>query len=86
MEVPLLGLEVEQHEDEQIQDQDGAGVDDDLHDRQELGVQQHEEPRHMPEEREQGDAAVHRVPERHRQHPRHDADQGKVGEDDRCHA
>jgi hypothetical protein len=54
-------LDVDQHDHEQEQDHDAAGVDQDLHRRQELGVAQHEEHRHHEEGLEQGEGGVDRA-------------------------
>jgi hypothetical protein len=42
----LLLFEVQQHDDEEKEHHDRAGIDEDLHRRQEKGVQQHEQAGH----------------------------------------
>jgi len=62
--LPLVGivlLEVQDHHDEQVQHQDGAGVHDQLDRRQELGVQGDEQARDVEEHHEERDDAVHGV-------------------------
>ena len=55
-----LARQIEQHEKEQIEHQDGARVDDDLHGRQELRAHEHEDPGDVQEERENPEHAVNR--------------------------
>ncbi len=60
---PQLGeVHVEHHHDEQEQHGDGADVDHDQDHRQELGAEQHEQPRRVEEREDQEEHRVHGVP------------------------
>ena len=62
--IPLRGVlarHVQQHHDEQEEHHDRAGVDDDLHDRDERRVEQHVEAGQRAERRDQQQHAVDRV-------------------------
>ena len=86
MEIAFVGLEVQQHQHEEIQDENGAGIDDDLHRPEKLGIEQHEEAGHMEQQgqrargRNARDASV-----RHRQDARSHTGQCKINEKDRNH-
>ena len=54
-------VDVEHHDDEQEQHRDRADVDDDQDHRQELGAQQHEQPRRVEEGEDQEQHRVHGV-------------------------
>jgi len=57
----LLPRHVQQHDDEEEKDHDGAGVDDDLRHGGERRVEQHVEPGERAERRDEQHHAVHRV-------------------------
>ena len=59
--VPDLERQIEQHQHEEVQDQNGTGVDDDLDGEQKFGIEEHEEAGHMQEQRQQGQAAMDRA-------------------------
>ena len=73
MQIPLIALEIEEHEDEQIEDENRAGVDDDLDGEQKLRVEEHEEAGHMQQQRQQGNPAMDGIPQGDGENPRHDA-------------
>src|SRR5581483_12494151 len=74
MQVPLIGLQIEQHEHAQVQDENGARIDDDLDGKQEFGVQKHEQPGDMQQQREERQTAMDGVAKRDREHAGRDAD------------
>ena len=61
----LLAVDAEQHDHEQDQHDDGAGVDDDLHGGEELGVLLEEQHRHAEQRRHQAERRVDRVARDH---------------------
>ena len=61
-------LQVHEHDDEQVQDDDAAGVDQDLDRREELRAEQHVERRDEQEIEHQKEDAVHRVLRADHQH------------------
>jgi len=79
----LVG-QVEQHHDEQIEDQDRARVDDDLHRRQKLRAQQQEDARDVQEQDQHPQHAVDRIPARDREEGARHADDRHVIESDLC--
>ena len=78
VEVLFFRLEVQEHQDKEIQNQNGPGIDDNLDGKQEFGIQKDKDSSHMEQKREEGQTAMNRVSERHRENPCHDADRGKV--------
>ena len=68
-----LARQVEQHEKEQVEHQNGARVHDDLHSRQELRADEQEDARHVQEERENPEHAVDRIAASHGQNRARDA-------------
>ena len=85
MEIPVVGLQVHKHQDEEIQDEDRTGVDDDLHGPEELGVEEDEESGDMDQQGQERQAAMHRVPECDRQDARSNTGQCEIGEKDQNH-
>jgi hypothetical protein len=47
VEIPVVGLQVQEHQYEEVQDEDRTGIDDDLHGPEELGVEEDEESGNM---------------------------------------
>jgi hypothetical protein len=50
VEIPIVGFQVQEHQYEEIQDEDGSGVDNNLHGPEELGVEEDEESGDMEQE------------------------------------
>ena len=50
MEIPVVGLQVQEHQYEEVQDEDRTGIDDDLHGPEELGVEEDEESGNMDQQ------------------------------------
>src|SRR5262249_45712257 len=85
MEVPFFGLEIQQHQDEEIQDEDRPSIDDNLHRPEKFGVQEDKEPRNVEQEGQESQAAVHGVAQRHREDPCSNTHERKVGKEDNGH-
>ena len=76
--LPQLGeIHVEHHHDEQEQHRDRADIDDDQDHRQELGAEQHEQPRRVDEGEDQVQHRMHRVFRRDDHEGRRDANPGE---------
>ena len=61
MEIPVVGLQVQEHQYEEVQDEDRTGIDDDLHGPEELGVEEDEESGNMDQQGQERQAAMHRM-------------------------
>ena len=85
MEIPVVGLQVHEHQYEEIQDEDRAGVDDDLHGPEKLGVEEDEESGDMDQQGQESQAAMHRVLERDGQDARSNTGQCEIGKKDNNH-
>ena len=68
-----LARQIEQHQKEQIEHQDGARVHDDLHGRQELSANEHEDPCDVQKQRKDPQHAVDGIAARDGQHRARDA-------------
>ena len=77
----LWSRHVEQHDDEEHQHHDGAGVDRDLHDGEEIRAQQEIHDRQAEEVRHQEQGAIHRVALKHDHGGRRDG-HGRRGDKD----
>src|SRR5512143_2930352 len=75
-----LAVDVEEHDDEKIQDQDGARVHDELDGSQELGVQQDKDARDVEEQEQHEHHAVHGVPASNHEDRRRQDDRCKIQE------
>jgi hypothetical protein len=65
MEMLLFGFSIHQHQNEQIQNQNRPGVHDNLHHSQEFSIEHDKESSHMKQKGEQGQGAMHGIPQRH---------------------
>ena len=76
--LPQFGeVHIQHHDDEQEQHRDRADINHDQDHRQELGVEQHEQPRRVDEGQDQEQHRVHGVARGHDHHGRGDADAGE---------
>src|SRR5512139_413710 len=78
--IAVVLLDVEQHDDEQIQHQNGSGIDDDLHGRKKFGMECNEEPRNMEEHDQERKRAVDGVSQHDHQDGGYGDHPGKVSE------
>ena len=85
MKIPLVGLEIEQHKHEQIQDENGADIDDDLDRPQEFRIQHNKEPGYMEQQRQQRQGAVNGMFHRHGQDSGDNTDHRKITEEYQGH-
>lgn len=61
MEKVLFGLKIEQHQDEEIQNQYGSCVHNDLNGKQEFRIEQDKQARHVQQQRQQTQSAMDRI-------------------------
>ena len=85
MEIPIVGLQVHEHQHEEVQDEDRTGVDDDLHSPEELGVEEDEESGDMEQQGQERQAAMHRVLQCDGQDARSNTGQCEIGKKDQNH-
>src|SRR5438093_4907187 len=85
MQVPFVGLQIEQHQHEQVQDQDRTRIDDDLDHGQEFRVQEDEQAGHVQQESQKRNSAVHRIFQGNREERGHNANQRAVSEEGKDH-
>ena len=83
--VAQLLLDVQEHHDEEVEDQDGARIDQNLHRRDELGLQGHEQACHVKKHDQKRERAMHRIPQCDHQKGGHHDDAGEVEENNVCH-
>ncbi len=82
----VFGLvDAEQHDHEQEQHDDGAGVDDDLHRGQEVGLERDEQDGHAEQREHQAQGAAHRVLAEDDAEGAAQDEQGREGEDEGLH-
>src|SRR6476469_7722410 len=85
MEISIVGLQVHEHQDEEVQDEDRTGVGDDLHGPDKLGVEEDEESGDMDQQGQECNAAMHGVSERKRQDACSNTDESEIGKKDDNH-
>src|SRR5215831_16944182 len=76
--ITVVLFDIEQHDDEEIQYENGPGIDDDLHGRKKFGMEYDEESRDMEEHNQERKRAVDGVSHCDHQHGRYGDHPGEV--------